>query len=237
VAAHGGGRAAQALGHLAELLAHLLARQRARLGALGERDAGADEQRLDRRDRRLHRLGDLLVGQRVDLAQQQGGLLRLGQILHVGHEQAEVLALVHLVGGAQAGLGHVDVHRVHADRLDAAQVVQRAVARDAVQPRAHVDRPVVGDDRVEGGREDLLQDVLGVLARAEHVPTEGQQARLVARDEGLERGVVAAAHEHDETLVGLQAQQRAGAAHADRDGVLEGCGFHEVTLGVPAAAR
>ena len=48
-------------------------------------------------------------------------------------------------------------------RLRAAQVVERAVARDPVQPRAHVDLAVVREHRVEGGREDLLQHVLGVL--------------------------------------------------------------------------
>ena len=79
---------AQALGDLAELVAHLVAGQQARLGRLGERDAGAHEQRLHRRDRRLHRLGDLLVGERVDLAQQQRGALRLGQVLHVGDRAA-----------------------------------------------------------------------------------------------------------------------------------------------------
>ena len=79
----------QALGDLAELLADLLAGQLARLGGLGQRDAGAHEQRLDRRDGRLHRLGDLLVGERVDLAQQQRGALGLGQLLDVADELAE----------------------------------------------------------------------------------------------------------------------------------------------------
>ena len=105
-------------------------------------------------------------------------------------------------------LGEVDVHRVHADRGGAAQVVERAVARDPVQPRPHVDLALVGEHRVEGGGEDLLQHVLGVLARAEHVAAEGQQARLVARAERLEGGVLAAAGERDQALVGLQAQQR-----------------------------
>ena len=111
-------------------------------------------------------------------------------------------------------VGEVDVHRVHADRGGAAQVVQRAVARDPVEPRAHVDLALVGEDRVEGGGEDLLQDVLGVLARAQHVPAEGEQARLVARAERLEGGVLAAAGERDQALVGLQAQQRRRAAQA-----------------------
>ena len=111
-------------------------------------------------------------------------------------------------------LGVVDVHRVDADGGRAAQVVERAVARDAVEPRAHVDLALVGEHGVEGGGEHLLQDVLGVLARGEHVPAEGQQARLVARAEDLEGGVLAAAGERDQALVGLQAQQRRRAAQA-----------------------
>ena len=99
VAAHRRRHALQALGDLAELLADLLAGELARLGGLGQADAGADEQRLDARDRRLHRLGDLVVGERVDLAQQQRGALGLGQVLDVRHQLAELLALVDLVGG------------------------------------------------------------------------------------------------------------------------------------------
>ena len=100
VAAHRRGRAHQALGDRAELDAHLVAGQQPRLGGLGERHPRADEQRLHRRHGGLHRLGDLLVGQRVDLAQQQRGALRLRQVLDVGDQEPELLALVHLVGGA-----------------------------------------------------------------------------------------------------------------------------------------
>ena len=101
-----------------------------------------------------------------------------------------------------------DVHGVLSGRLRAAQVVQRAVAGDPVQPGPGVDRPVVGADRVEGGGEDLLQHVLRVLLRAEHVAAEGEQARLVALDERLEGAVMAAPGEGDQPLVGLQPQQR-----------------------------
>jgi hypothetical protein len=108
----------------------LLAAQAAGLGGLGERHAGADEQRLDRRHRGVHRLGDLLVGERVDLAQEQRRPLRLGQRLHVPDELAELLALVDLVGRGAAVVGEVDVHRVHPDGGLPAQVVQAPVARD-----------------------------------------------------------------------------------------------------------
>ncbi len=127
---------------------------------------------------------------------------------------AEALPAHDLVAGREPVLGEVHVHRVHADGGGAAQVVERAVARDPVQPRAHVDLALVGEHGVEGGGEHLLQDVLGVLARGEHVPAEGQQARLVARAERLEGGVLAAAGQRDQALVRLQAQQRRRAAQA-----------------------
>ncbi len=122
-------------------------------------------------------------------------------------------------------LGEVDVHRVDADGGCAAQVVERAVAGDAVEPGPHVDLALVGEHGVEGGGEHLLEDVLGVLARAEHVPAEGQQAGLIARAEDLEGGVLAAAGERDQPLVGLQAQQGRRPAQArDAAGVCE-CGY------------
>jgi hypothetical protein len=46
------------------------------------------------------------------------------------------------------------------------------------------------------------------------VPAEGEQARLVARDEGLERVLIATANQSDELLVTLQSQQRRPAMGA-----------------------
>ena len=66
--------------------------------------------------------------------------------------------------------------------------------------------PLVGADRVERSREDLLQHVLGVLLRAEHVPAEREQPRLIALHERLEGAVVAAPDQSDELLVALQPQ-------------------------------
>ena len=62
-----------------------------------------------------------------------------GSVLDVGDQEPEVLAPVDLVGRRLPVLGEVDVHRVHADGLRAAQMVERAVAGDPVQPRPHVD--------------------------------------------------------------------------------------------------
>ncbi len=130
-----------------------------------------------------------------------------GQVADVVEQLAELLALVNLVGGGGAVLGEVDVHRVDADGLVAAQMVQAAVARDAVEPGPDVDRPLVGEHRVVGGGQHILQHVLGVLARAEHVPAEGEQAAVVAADEHLEGVLVAAADRGDEPLVRLKPEQ------------------------------
>jgi hypothetical protein len=105
-------------------------------------------------------------------------------------------------------------------------VVQAAVARDAIQPRAHVERALVGDHRVERRREELLQHVLGVLARAEHVAAERQQPGLVAGDECLVGGLVAAPRQRDEPLVGLDPEQGRRAAQASGIDVTESGGFH-----------
>jgi hypothetical protein len=74
-------------------------------------------------------------------------------------------------------------------------------------PRARVDRALVGEHRVEGRGEDLLEHVLGVLGGAEHVAAEGEQARLVALHERLERPVLALAGERDQLLVALEPEQ------------------------------
>ena len=82
----------ETLGDFAELEAHLVAAQLACLGGLGERDPGTHEQRLHRRHRGLHRIGDLVVGQGIDLSQEQGGALGLGQLAHVAEKLTEALA-------------------------------------------------------------------------------------------------------------------------------------------------
>ena len=218
VTPRGGAQLGQALGDLAELQADLVAAELARLRGLRERDARTHEQRLDGRNGGLHRHCDLVVGEGVDLAQEQRGALGLREVVDVCDQLAEALAAHDLLAGGHAVLGVVHVHRVHADGARAAEVVERAVARDAVQPRTHVDLALVGEHRVEGRGEHLLQDVLRVLARGEHVPAEGQQARLVARAQGLEGRVVPAPRERDQPLVGLQAQQRRRTAQAREAG-------------------
>jgi hypothetical protein len=54
------------------------------------------------------------------------------------------------------------------------------------------------------------------------VAAEREQPRLVAGDQRLERGMVAATHERDQALVRLQTQQGGGTAEARGPGVSEG---------------
>ena len=173
---------------------------------IGQGDPCPHQQGLDRRDGRFHRLRDLLVGERVHLTQQQRGALRLGELVDVRDELAEALAAEHLVARREAVLGEVDVHRVDAGGGRPTQVVERAVAGDAVQPGANVDLAIVGEHGVERRREDLLQHVLGVLPGPQHVAAEREQARLVTSAQGLERRVVAPPSKADEALIGLQPQ-------------------------------
>ena len=164
VAAHRRRQRADPLGARAEFAANLLAGQLARLSGLGETDPRAHQQRLHARDGRLHRVGDLLVGERVHLAQDKRRALGLRQPRDVVEQQAELLAAVGLVAGRDAAVSDVHVHRVDPDRGGATQVVERAVASDAIEPGPHVDLAVVRDHRVERCGKDLLKDILGVLA-------------------------------------------------------------------------
>ena len=207
VAADRAGDLAQALGGFGELDPDLAAGQQARLAGLGERDPRPHQQRLDRRHRGLHRGGDLLVGEGVHLAQQQGRALGLGKFVDVAEDLAELLAVVDLLGGRGGLDGRHHVHRFLRVGGRFAQVVEAAVAGDPVEPGAQVDLALVGEHRPVGVDEDLLQHVLGVLGGAQHLAAEAEQAALVAVDDRLEGAGVAAARHRDQLLVALQLEQ------------------------------
>ena len=198
---------AEALGSLREPQPDLAAVEQPRLARLGERHPRAYEQRLHRRERRAHRLGDLVVGEIVDLAQHERSPLRLWQLADVGEDRPHLLAALHALE-CPGAVRLVDVHRVLPLGDRPPKVVQAAVPGDAVEPRPHVDGPRVGQHRRVRVDEDLLEHVLGILRRAQHVPAEGQEARLVAVHESLEGSVVAAPYERDELLVPLKPQER-----------------------------
>ena len=66
------------------------------------------------------------------------------------------------------------------------------------------------DELAVGGQERVLDRVLGLLDRAEHVPAEAEHAAVVAVEDRLERRLGAAAQQLDEPLVGREPQQPAG---------------------------
>ena len=191
------------------------ARGVARLDGLDEPDPRAHEQRLHRLQRDAERLGELGVAQAVHLAHEQRRALLLGQPADVGDQAAQVVAALRVdrrvVQRPARGLEEVD-----RGRHGLAQMVDAAVVRDAVQPGAQRHRPVVDAQRGVGAQEDVLQRVLGVLARAaEHLAGVDEQPLAVAVVDDAEGRVVAGAEEGDELLVGSQPQKR----RRDRDPV------------------
>ena len=201
----GPGHLAEPLRGLGELEPHIVTREDPCLTGLGERHPRPDEKRLDRGERDPHGLGDLGVGESVDLAQHEGAPLRLRQLLDVGDDRPQLLAPLDALERGRPVRIRVDVHRVLPVRHRLPQEVQAPITRDPVQPWPSRDRPLVGEHRRMGCDEGLLEQILGVLARADHVPAEAEQPRLVAVEQDLERVVVAVANHRDELLVALQA--------------------------------
>ncbi len=109
-------------------------------------------------------------------------------------------------------------------------MVEAAVAGDPVKPGAEVDLALVGEHRSVGVDEDLLEDVLGVLGGAQHLPAEAEQAALVAVDERLEGAGVATPRHRDQAVVALELEQRrAPGEQSALTGVCE-CGCLQVSL-------
>jgi hypothetical protein len=208
VAARAPGRLDAAVVGAHEVEPDLVAVGLARLGGLDEPDARAHEQRLDRGDRDVERRRELGVGEPVDLAHQQRRALLLGQPADVDHEPPQVLAPLGLLERVvQRGARGLEDRR--GGRDGPPQVVDAAVVGDAVQPRPHLHRPVVRAQRPVGAHEDVLQHVLGVLARRarEHLAHVGEQALAVAVVQRAERLGAAGAEQGEQLLVRAQPQE------------------------------
>jgi hypothetical protein len=91
--------------------------------------------------------------------------------------------------------------------LRLAEVVERAVAGDPVEPGAEVDLAVVGDHRLVGIDEDLLKHVLCIFGRTDHLTAEAEQAALVAIDDHVEGSGVPGPDEGDELFIPLHLEQ------------------------------
>ena len=133
----------------------------------------------------------------------------LGQPADVVHELGQVLAPLGLLDRVVQRLAR-DLEHVGRRRHRAPQVVDAAVVGDAVEPRAQVHVAVVGAQRAVGAHEDVLQHVLGVLARAgaQHLAHVGEQPLAVAVVDDAERLLAAGAEQRQQLLVRAQAQQR-----------------------------
>ena len=172
-------------------------------------DAGAHEQRLDGGHRRVQRGRELGVAEPLELAHQQRRALLGRQAPHVLDELADVLAPLGL-GNGVAQRRVVTLEDLAGRHRRTAQLVDAAVVGHAVQPRPQRHRALAGPQRRVGAQEDVLQRVLGILARsAQHLTGVGEQPLAVAIVDRPERVVVAAAEERDELLVRPQARLRA----------------------------
>jgi hypothetical protein len=70
---------------------------------------------------------------------------------------------------------------------------------------------------VERGGEGVLDGVLGLLERSEHVPAETEEPGSVTLECDLEGGLVAAPNLLDERLVASQSQEALGAKGRERN--------------------
>ena len=133
---------------------------------------------------------------------------------------AQVVAALGLFDGIVQRLAR-DVEDLGRRRYRTAQMVDAAVMSDAVEPRADVHLAVVVAQRPVRAHEDVLQHVLGILARAgrEHLAHVGEQPLAIAVVQDPEGLVVAGAERGDELIVRAHAQQ----ADASREAV-ECCG-------------
>ena len=121
----------------------------------------------------------------AELEEHERAALVLRQAREVGDQLAQVGAAADVVGQAvERGLDLVDRHGGVAARGE-----QRAaaVAGDREQPRPHRVGHTARLQRAVRAHEGLLERVLAVLAVADHVAAEGEQRRVVAVVERLER--------------------------------------------------
>ena len=151
-------------------------------------------------------IADVLVREVAQLRENERRALVVRQPAEVDEQLAQVLAALDL-DGQVVGRRHRFVEVV--GRLPAPRPQHReaAVAGDGVQPRPQLDRLVGVDEVAVGAEERVLDRVLGLVGRAEHVAAEGQDAAMVALVDLLEGGLRSRAHQGDEPLVRGQPQQ------------------------------
>ena len=189
--------------------ADVLAGRVARLRCLDQPDTRAHEQRLDGGHRDVERARQIGIRHAVDLPHQQRRPLLLGQPAHVLDQAREVVAALRLLDRVAQRLAR-EVEDVGRRRDRAAQVIDATVVGDAVQPRPQVNVSRVGPQRAVRADEDVLEQILSVLARPrrQHLAHVGEQALAVAVVDDAEGLVAAGAEEREQLLVRAQAQER-----------------------------
>ncbi len=192
-----------------ELHLDLVAAGFARLAALDQARSRSEHEPLHLGLVAVEDFRHLLVGERLELGEHERGPLILGKLAHVREQLAQLRSAFHVL----VEPGGRDLHLADLTLTAGAQHGQAAVARDGIEPGPEVDDPVVGLEVTMGRGEHLLHRVLGLLARAEHVPAERQDAGQVALVEHLEGVDVARPHPRDELGVGAQGEHALGGAY------------------------
>ena len=123
------------------------------------------------------------------MPQHEGGPFGGAQFVHgLGHPLADFAAQGHAVrrgvvrGQREHGIVHFGIGRRHlfAAPFAGAHQVQRAVHRDAVQPRAEAGAFVEFAELSVGPQEAFLHHVLGVLFIASHTKSQPEQSTAMA---------------------------------------------------------
>ena len=191
----------------------------ARASRLAASDVRAEHERLHLLPWTVEHGRDPRVVERTELGEQERRPLVLRQAGEVGEQLAQILAPPPTVAARPVGRGLRQLDRDV--RTSCAQQRQAAVAGDREQPRTQVDRLLAAHQTAKGRQERVLDGVLGLLARAEHVAAEAEDRGVVAVVERLERAFVAAADERDEPLVARESQEAGGPAQTQRRALRE----------------
>ena len=193
-------------------------------GGLDEVVAGADDEHPRRLRRDAELRGDLLVSHPLELAHEQRVALLVGQLGEVAEQHAQRVAATERVDGVRRGRGRRLGRALCVERrvASAAQHVDGTVAGHAIEPRLERQLALVAA-RERGMRadEDVLHDVLGIVARAaQELGRVAAQCALVALDDRGERVLAARARGGDELRI----------AAAEEGAAMRGLGGLEVML-------
>ena len=147
----------------------------------------------------------------VELAPQQGVPLQLGEAREVVEQRAQRAAALdrrrRSVGAVGEPGGALELDRVgpHPRAL-----VEAAVARQPVQPRAQLEHPRVAVQRSVRAPQRLLDDVLDLVGRdvAQHPPREALERGPVATVDRVPRAGVAGAQAADQLGIVALAQRQ-----------------------------